>query len=56
MWHVIRYACLPEDEGCTQHLGLFETLEKAEAFIQDYLADGYFKRGDLGLFKVEVKE
>ena len=53
-WIVVRYPCLPEDEGMTHLLISIKTKEDAEKFVENYIKDGYFSRGNLGI--VEVKD
>lgn len=55
-WIVVRYPCLPEDEGRTHLLTSVATKDEAEEYIRGYTADGYFSRGNLGIIETPEKE
>jgi hypothetical protein len=46
---ILRYPCLPEDEGRTHLMRICESREDAEHWIKEYCADGYFSRGNFGV-------
>jgi hypothetical protein len=50
---VIRYPSLPEDEGRTEFLKVCDSKKEANSFIDEYIKDGYFTRGNLDVKVLE---
>jgi len=54
MYIVVRYACLPEDEGRNFLIKGYKTKEEAKAWIQDQKGK-YFRPSDYGILE-EVRK